>query len=104
MSSDLIFTTTGSTEWVSELATARLRWHGDTLQQAWEVRRSVDYIVQSVTEEWRDVPRVAVAATADPRCLCLAKMGWWECPVHPPKPADVTDAAPTTEASRDAKS
>ena len=50
-------------EWLQEIPTARLRWFGDTLQQAWEIRRSCKGSLASVSEEWRDIPRVAVAAT-----------------------------------------
>jgi hypothetical protein len=53
-------------EWLQEIPTARLRWFGDTLQQAWEIRRSCKGSLASVSEQWRDIPRVAVAANAPP--------------------------------------
>jgi hypothetical protein len=80
---DLIFVPADQ-EWTTEVPTARLRWHGDTLQQAWAIQRSVNYQIDSITEEWRDVPRVADAATQTHEPWCDWQMDRCTCAMGPP--------------------
>lgn len=45
-------------EFNTETPTNRLRWNRGTLEQEWEILRTLDGIVQSADTEWRTVEEI----------------------------------------------